>query len=693
MAVRDVLRPSVAFDWPQLEPAASARCTVGVAVPLAAGLILRQPWVGAFGVIGAVSVGFGSFQGAYRSRAAVMIYASAGMAIAWFLGALSAGNSVAAVVLAAAFAFNAGYFVSVGAGASFVALQCGVAMMIAEGFPSSAHDAALRAGVILAGGLAQTVLVVGVWPMRRFSAERRSTAPVFASLASYARGIAGGHATAPEPHTLASTMAPVEDPHPLGSAEHTLVFQALLDEAERIRASLAAIAVRQPSLAKADRDCAADFARAVADVLAEIADALSDAREPRDQRGAWHAIDTCGAALPAAPSIDALLGQLRAAWRTAGVLSGPSAKPRASDTAIESPSLSRYLPPITDGLTTLKANLSLDSAAFRHAIRLAVAVAIASIVYHVFHFSRGYWIPMTALIVLRPEFYETFARGIARISGTLLGAGLASAIVHLLHPPGAAIAALLLVSVWGCYAMFRVNYAVFTVCLTAYVVFVLRLSGIAELTAAGARIAYTVEGGVLAILVYLVWPTWAGRTARTSFALLLEAHGAYVDALLSAYVDPASLDLTELARLRNGARLQRSNTEALIERMNAEPAARATIARKGAVALLAALRRHALAALALHAGLETGTARTLPGVKQFRDDVRSAFERIADAVRSGQRPAPLPPLRQDHAPLAASPAIGVETDMMVDSLNTMAELLTHAAARESDRSGSRAARE
>src|SRR5262252_1631291 len=134
MAVRDVLRPSVVFDWTQLEPAASARCTAGVAVPLAVGLILRQPWIGAFGVIGAVSVGFGSFQGAYRSRAAVMIYASVGMAVAWFLGA------------------------------SFVALQCGVAMMIAEGFPSSAHDAALRAGVILGGGLAQTLLVVAVWP-------------------------------------------------------------------------------------------------------------------------------------------------------------------------------------------------------------------------------------------------------------------------------------------------------------------------------------------------------------------------------------------------------------------------------------------------------------------------------------------------------------------------------------------------
>lgn len=674
MAFRDIVRPSVVFDWTQLEPAAAARCTVGVAVPLATGLLLGHPWIGAFGVIGAVSVGFGSFQGAYRSRAGVMVWASVGMGVAWFLGALSAGNSVAAVVLAAAFAFGAGYFVALGAGAAFVALQCGVAMMIAEGFPSPLPDAALRAAVIVGGGLAQTILVVAVWPMRRFSAERRSTAPVYASLAAYARGIGEGHLTAPEPHTLAATIAPIDDPHPLGSASHILVFQALLDEAERIRASLAALAVRRQASA-ADAGCSTPLAGAIGDVLDEISDSLSDGREPRDAPHAWKTIDGCAAEAAANAPMAALLGQLRAAWRTAATLSASASTPGAADPTIDSAPSFRYLPAISDGLTTLKSNLTLDSSAFRHAIRLAVAVAIASIVYHVFHYSRGYWIPMTALIVLRPEFYETFARGIARIAGTLVGGGIAAAIVHLLHPPDGILAILLLLSVWGCYNLFRVNYALFSVCLTAYVVLVLRLSGIAELTAAAARITYTIEGGALAILVYAIWPTWAGRTARISIAELLDAHRTYVEALLSAFVDPSTLDRARLARLRSAARLIRSNTEVVVDRMNVEPAARASIDRRTTVALLAALRRHALAALAIHAALENGQAHAVAGATQFRDDVRVALERIADAVRSGLRPGPLPPLRHDHVPLADDPVIGVETDMMVDSLNTMAELL------------------
>ena len=98
----------MAVQWAQREPAAALRCTIGVAVPLVAGLLLGRPWISAFGAIGAVSVGFGSFQGAYRSRAAVMIYASVGMAVAIFLGTITAGFAPGAIALATLAAFLAG---------------------------------------------------------------------------------------------------------------------------------------------------------------------------------------------------------------------------------------------------------------------------------------------------------------------------------------------------------------------------------------------------------------------------------------------------------------------------------------------------------------------------------------------------------------------------------------------------------
>ena len=53
-------------------------------------------------------------------------------------------------------------------------------------------------------------------------------------------------------------------------------------------------------------------------------------------------------------------------------------------------------------LVTLAANVSLRSTAFRHALRLAATMAVATAAWRVSGLPRGYWIPMTALLVLKP---------------------------------------------------------------------------------------------------------------------------------------------------------------------------------------------------------------------------------------------------------------------------------------------------
>ena len=312
-------------------------------------------------------------------------------------------------------------------------------------------------------------------------------------------------------------------------------------------------------------------------------------------------------------------------------------------------------------------------------LRVAAAVGVACAVYRFAGLSRGYWIPMTAVLVLRPEFTDTFARALARIAGTVLGAGAATLIVTLTPPGPMLLTLLVLIFVWGCYALFRINYVLFAACLTAYVVFILMLGGVAEMTAASARAIYTAAGGLIGVGAYALWPTWAGSTARSSLAAMLDIHGEYVSRLLTAYVSPSGLEaqLRELGRIRSAARLVRSNAEATIERMLTEPASRATIAPRAAIGLLAALRRHALAALSLHAGLERGVPQPMPELALLRDQVTESLGAIAQALRSRSVPAELPPLRQTQLALApsADALVGHETDLMVDSIKTMAELL------------------
>src|SRR5215471_10946421 len=294
--IRHVAGSAVHADWSQFEGIAALRCTAGVAIPLAAGLLLHQPTISAFGAIGAVSVGFGSFQGAYRSRAAVMIAAALAMGIAIVAGSLAGGADIGAIAATTLAAFAAGLALALGPSAAFVGLQAAVAVIIATGFPAGPRDAAVRGAIVFGGGLAQTLLVALVWPLRRFTAERTALAEVYRSLAKYAAAMPDPDAIAPEPHTFAATASPLQDPQPFARAGDVLVFQALLDEAERLRASLAALVTRQRDLGT--DACGQALFAAVGRALTEIAGALEDGRDPRGTAAIWDPLEACARALP-----------------------------------------------------------------------------------------------------------------------------------------------------------------------------------------------------------------------------------------------------------------------------------------------------------------------------------------------------------------------------------------------------------
>ncbi len=608
-----------------------------------------------------------------------MVYAAVGMAISIFVGALAGHSDAAAVVAATGAAFLSGMAVAIGPAAAFVGLQCVVAVLVAGGFPADVPGAARAAAIVLGGGLIQTLLVVSIWPLRRFSVERRTIASAYRALASYASRLPRLNDVPPEPHTFAAMTPPGHDPQPFARPGDVFVFQALFDEAERIRASLASVATEQQGVyGDVDASCQASLAGACGRVLAEIAAALEEGRDPDDDRGKlWEPIDACLATLHRSAAIDGLLGQIRAAWRTAGMA---SAKSTASVAATRVPPL-RALPPVGDALATFTANLTLDSTACRHALRLAAAIAIAATIYRAQHLPRGYWVPMTALLVLKPDFHDTFARGAARIAGTILGGGVAALIVRELHPQSGAVILLLLVFVWACYALFRMNYTIFTVAVTGYVVFILKLSGVGEMAAITTRAIDTIAGGAIALVIYAIWPTWAAASARAALARMFTAQAAYVGALLDAYAAPSPTDVAHLGRLRADARLARSNLEAIIERMLSEPKREAGIQSRVAAGLLAAIRRHALGALALHAGVERGINTPIPAMSPFSAEVKISLLRLADAAREGATPESLPPLRQTQLALAdsVSPLVARETDLIVDAINTMADLLTRAA--------------
>jgi uncharacterized membrane protein YccC len=96
--------------------------------------------------------------------------------------------------------------------------------------------------------------------------------------------------------------------------------------------------------------------------------------------------------------MDALAGQLRSSLELAS-----HATPEGQAEFERKQSRAPWTLRLRGALATLRANLTFESAAFRHAIRLAVCVALGAGIGRAVSWHRTYWLPMTVAIVLKRE--------------------------------------------------------------------------------------------------------------------------------------------------------------------------------------------------------------------------------------------------------------------------------------------------
>ncbi len=153
---------------------------------------------------------------------------------------------------------------------------------------------------------------------------------------------------------------------------------------------------------------------------------------------------------------------------------------------------------------------------------------------------HGYWIPLTVLFVLRPDFGSTFSRGGLRAAGTILGILLAGATTWAIGEDDTLALIPIAVFCWGALAFLFANYAVFTTSITALVVLMVDLAGEPAVDAMGERLVASMIGIVIALISFLVWPTWTRERMAAAVGQYVEALRAYAVGVLQACVDPAS---------------------------------------------------------------------------------------------------------------------------------------------------------
>lgn len=155
-------------------------------------------------------------------------------------------------------------------------------------------------------------------------------------------------------------------------------------------------------------------------------------------------------------------------------------------------------------LRALRANFTLQSGTCRYAIRLSIIAVISVLMYRHLSFANAYWIPMTALIIPKPELFLTAERVASRIIGTIVGGGVATAIAAVFRPHSLLLAVLVIVFIWAAYSLQNVNYAIYITVLTGYIAFLLAIGHLPANEVAFHRIFATVIGGAIVLTAYLI---------------------------------------------------------------------------------------------------------------------------------------------------------------------------------------------
>jgi uncharacterized membrane protein YccC len=311
---------------------------------------------------------------------------------------------------------------------------------------------------------------------------------------------------------------------------------------------------------------------------------------------------------------------------------------KSGSPVVREPPEARFGPKHQGGINPLneiRNNLTFRSASFRHALRLGVATGLGSLLAAVFHLTRGYWIPMTVVLVLKPNFGGTLQRSVQRITGTVCGALLAAMLLFFLKD-SLLLFPILAILTFAAFTLRNRNYGLFALALTPMVMVMLDLAHPITVSDSLFRILYTVIGSTVALVSgYALFPTWESHRLPFHIAEALRSEVAFISALRDAIQHKEKRPISEF---RRNAALAVSNAATAGQRLLGEPPNR----RGDVEAALAAVnytRRilHGLAAISDYPTRETIHVDS-PEVLTIFEALAAAFADLATAIEKGEEP-------------------------------------------------------
>ena len=595
----------IQLDAGKLALTAPLRTTLVVVAIVGFTLATGRTQVGIVMTLGALFTGIADPSDADGPRLRAMTATAVSCAIAALVGASVANTTALHLIVAFAVAGVCGYAGVLGARSALAGTLSLVLFIVFAGSSSGSLDAWQIGAFTAAGGAALIAVTVAPWVLVRQGGARSAsaiayrnlslaaagtiaaTSPSIADACAVARGAAWrigdtrrlrpwlmhiaelSHAarlglmaldhTLPGTHQLAQTTrspSPGEaDPvgaahsvHPVGTAHSvaTAAIDTMCADAARLARQIARALV-WPVRSRA---------------LAARVERLEQSRQMViDQDAAQVALVMAATT----PLIDAAR-QIAAPWPH-----GRDARLMITAETADDTTNHRSLPSWTD----LWARLAPKGRFANHAMRLAVAVTLATALTMVGEFPHEYWLPMTVAWMARPDLGGTLSRVGLRVVGTVVGVAVSAAVFATFDPGTPGVTVLVGVGTLIAAMFIFVNYAVAVAGITIIVLALFSTSGESVSEDVGLRVAATVMAGVITLAIAFIRPE---RQADRLVSVLSSTAGAlhtYARAVLATVSGqtPSDPEITGIDDARAQVLTARSNAEAVLTGAEHEPGA------------------------------------------------------------------------------------------------------------------------
>jgi len=297
--------------------------------------------------------------------------------------------------------------------------------------------------------------------------------------------------------------------------------------------------------------------------------------------------------------------------------------------------------------SALNFSLRVDPALVRFSFRLAAIMMAGTAAYRYWHLPHGFWIPLSVMVVLQPDYGATRLRATQRTLGTL-GGSLAGSLLLWLHLPLWLLLLATAATCWGFTYYVKRNYAVAVFYITLLVVLQLEASGPVTLAVTAIRLGLTLAGCLLALLAALsFWPMWERDRLPPLLAAALRANRVFLEHLAAGLGGAAGMTPRRVTHVKRKAQRANSLVFSSLNRMAGDPRIQQEGIERAAALANGNIRvTRALSVAAVHVGAEP-----VPDLEPLVRAAGAALEALAGVVEGGD-PAGL---AQARAELEAAP--------------------------------------